>query len=220
MFTDMIDGMSTLNENVIPYFETCLGGYKSPDDNYKTLFQFGQNVETRYFDWLFSPGNEERAQAFVNHMKFKTMGPRWFQGVPVADILGPACGKDDVLLVDVGGAAGHDLEAFHAAYPDMPGQLVLQDLPGTVGKLDASKLAPIKAEAHDFFTPEPIKGARGYYLKMVLHDVSNCLFLLFPFLASLRGFKLRFGRTTRSPPNRPCLIVTHHGNTNLRVTVA
>jgi hypothetical protein len=170
MFKDCFDGLSTENSNVISYFRTQLGGFVNPADKDLTLFKFSHKTDRHYFDWVFQPGNEERKAAFLNHMKFKTLGPRWFQEAPVAAMLAPACGPEDVLLVDVGGAAGHDLEAFHAAYPDMPGRLILQDLPGVITGLDAPALAPIETVAHDFFQPQPVKGARAYYLKMVLHD--------------------------------------------------
>jgi hypothetical protein len=170
MFKDCFDGLSIENANVIPYFRTQLGGFVNPADKDKTLFKFSHKTDQHYFDWVFQPGNEERRTAFLNHMKLKTLGPRWFQEVPVAEVLAPACGPGDVLLVDIGGATGHDLEAFHKAFPGMPGRLILQDLPGALVELDAQALAPVEVMAHDFFQPQPVKGARAYYLKMVLHD--------------------------------------------------
>ncbi|KAI3394825.1 hypothetical protein diail_2162 [Diaporthe ilicicola] len=46
----------------------------------------------------------------------------------------------------------HQCAALAAAFPALRGRLVLQDM------------------AHDFFGPQPIKGARFYYLRNVLHD--------------------------------------------------
>lgn len=103
-------------------------------------------------------------------MKFKTLGEKWYESVPLNDVLGENIDASSVLLVDVGGAAGHDLLGFHKQHPDIPGRLILQDLPETIASLDMSKMTPVEAMAHNFFTPQPIKGAKAYYLKMVLHD--------------------------------------------------
>jgi hypothetical protein len=170
MFKDCWESLALENANVLSYFRTQLGGFVNPSDKDNTLFKFSHKTDKHYFEWLFQPGNEERKTAFLNNMKLKTLGPRWFQEVPVAEILAPPCGPDDVLLVDVGGASGHDLQAFHAAFPEMPGRLILQDLPAPIAGLDTQALAPISPMAHDFFKPQPVEGGRAYYLKMVLHD--------------------------------------------------
>ncbi|KAM5382706.1 hypothetical protein ACJZ2D_002289 [Fusarium nematophilum] len=84
-----------------------------------------------------------------------------------------------VLLVEVGGSFGHDIEEFRGKFPDAAGSLVLQDLPPVIDqitKLDG-KIDRIK---YDFFTEQPIKGARAYYLHSVLHDWpdESCLKIL------------------------------------------
>lgn len=76
-------------------------------------------------------------------------------------------------LVDVGGGKGHDIEKFrrrHAAeLPVGGGALVLQERPDLAE--DMAALDPtITFMAHDFFAPQPVRGARAYYLHSVLHD--------------------------------------------------
>lgn len=77
--------------------------------------------------------------------------------------------EHDIVLVDVGGGKGHDLSRFatlHMSDIKEP-RLVLQDLPDVIEHLTSvdNPLPPsIKAMAHDFFTPQPVRGARGYYL--------------------------------------------------------
>lgn len=70
----------------------------------------------------------------------------------------------------MGGNTGQDILGFHKAHPNLPGRLIIQDLPATIQSLDTAKLEPVEAMAHDFFTPQPVKGAKAYYMKMVLHD--------------------------------------------------
>ena len=65
--------------------------------------------------------------------------------------------KDAVLIVDVGGSTGHDLDLFVEANPGIPGRLVLQDLPEIIAQA-RPRSSRIEATVHDFFTLQPIKG--------------------------------------------------------------
>lgn len=75
-----------------------------------------------------------------------------------------------MLLVDVGGGRGHDLESFAARHASHPGKLVLQDREPVIASLVISKDTPFEAEAHDFFTPQPVHAARAYSFHSMLHD--------------------------------------------------
>ena len=91
--------------------------------------------------------------------------------VDIASVLATNSIQDgDVLLVDVGGGVGQDLLKFHAKHPDLRGRLILQDLPDVVNNAKVPEY--IEAMGHDFFTPQPIHGAKAYYLHSILHDVS------------------------------------------------
>lgn len=72
------------------------------------------------------------------------------------------------LLVDIGGSIGHICAQFKQTFPDIPGRVILQDLPETVAA--ALPTPGVENIAHDFFTPQPIKDAKYYYLAHVLHD--------------------------------------------------
>lgn len=87
--------------------------------------------------------------------------------------------KSDVFVVDVGGGQGHYLARLISEYPEMPGRKIVQDLPTVVAGVDASS-APFEPQAHDFFTPQPVKGARYYHLRGILHDWpdESCLQIL------------------------------------------
>ena len=99
-------------------------------------------------------------------------------------------GEDSVMLVDVGGTRGHEIQAIKERHPSLPGRLILQDLPDTVAQ--ALPVQGMQSMAHDFFNPQPVKGtdqstwahayprdfhrlsikagARAYYLRSILHD--------------------------------------------------
>ena len=77
---------------------------------------------------------------------------------------------NDTLLVDVGGGRGHDLQLFAARHSAHPGRLVLQDREEVVSTIKNKDQLPFHSQAHDFYTPQPIKAARAYSLHSILHD--------------------------------------------------
>jgi hypothetical protein len=72
-------------------------------------------------------------------------------------------------LVDIGGSLGHDLEEFNRKHPKVPGRLILQDLQSVLVQINYLD-DRIERMAYDFFTENPIKGSRAYYMHSVLHD--------------------------------------------------
>ena len=148
--------------------------YANPIDKDKSAFKYAYKTDHHYFDFISQPGNEERLKNFMGHMRFKTLGLKWFEEPKIIEAVfgDEGVGKEDVLLVDVGGSTGYDILNFHQTHADISGRLVLQDLPATIHNLDKTALAEkgIEALPHDFFTPEPIQHAKAYYLKMILHD--------------------------------------------------
>lgn len=105
-------------------------------------------------------------------MKFKTLGKKWFETVPIPEMFADFKNDDPnaVLMVDVGGNTGHDILDFHKAWPNQAGRLIVEDLPSAIQSVDKEALKPVEALGHDFFTPQPIKAAKVYFLKMVSHD--------------------------------------------------
>lgn len=96
-------------------------------------------------------------------------GEQWFEFYPVRERL-RVTSPSDILLVDIGGGIGHDIAKFCAAFPDLPGRLVLQDAPAVLQQAELP--SAIEAIAHDFFKPQPtqFQNAKAYYLRTVLHD--------------------------------------------------
>ena len=62
-----------------------------------------------------------------------------------------------VLLVDVGGGVGHDVQALKAEYPYLRGRLIVQDLPQVIDEEGCKKMG-IEATAYSFFEQEPVVG--------------------------------------------------------------
>ena len=143
-------------------------GYQHPNDAYDSPFQYALNTKLGYFDWIKQ--DEKQQAAFSRMMQLTRLerGKSWFDFYPVEENFQQA-DKDTPLLVDVGGGLGFDVAEFHIRFPNLQGQLILQDLPAAIDNVkDLS--SDIKVMKYDFFTPQPIKGARAYYLRQILHD--------------------------------------------------
>ncbi|KAK0710297.1 S-adenosyl-L-methionine-dependent methyltransferase [Lasiosphaeria miniovina] len=155
-------------------------GYRpSTDTSGLSAFQRANGTTLDCFSYIYSLPGE--AEYFSQHMAASRLGtPRWMDVgfYPVARRLihGADDDKDSgvAFLVDVAGSTGHDIKAFRQEYPDAPGRLVLQDLPKVIATAATLGLDPkIELMEHDFFTEQPLKGARTYYMHRVLHDWSD-----------------------------------------------
>lgn len=115
--------------------------------------------------------HNEYGRAFNDFMIVRqSKSTKWFDVYPVRTRMEEArTDESDVLLVDVGGGSGHWAQEFRSAMPaqEYSGRVVVQDQPSVVSKIH---FAGIEGMVYDFFTPQPIKGARFYLFKQVMHD--------------------------------------------------
>ena len=129
-------------------------GHRCPTDQAEGPFQYALNTELSFFDYL----NQDR-DAALDFDTFMTMSRRnrafWTTWYPVKELIFDGFVDGDVLIVDVGGGYGHDLEKFCQLFPGTY-RAVLQDLPGTVE--GAAVRDQIKVMAYNFFDPQPVKG--------------------------------------------------------------
>lgn len=99
----------------------------------------------------------------------------WQKRVPAIMNLDKSALKQDdkaALFVDVGGANGSQVADFRNQMPDLPGRCILQDLHGSQ-HVEALSKGGVEAMNYDFFTPQPVKGARFYYFRNVFHNWSD-----------------------------------------------
>ncbi|OAA52903.1 sterigmatocystin 8-O-methyltransferase [Cordyceps fumosorosea ARSEF 2679] len=153
-------------------------GYRCPTDPRDGLMQFAFQTKMNTFE-LFS--SIPQVNRDFNLFMGNTMGARnyWVDWYPVERQLLDGAGGDAPLLVDVGAGKGHDLLAFHEKYPGR-GKLVLQDLASVTDSLSGAVDPAIAVMTYDFFTEQPVKGARAYFYHHILHDWSDdrCLEIL------------------------------------------
>ncbi|KAK7182858.1 hypothetical protein DPSP01_011978 [Paraphaeosphaeria sporulosa] len=143
--------------------------YKVPLDPENGVFQYAKGWKGDMFNYYAAHPREGES---FNHVMGGVMARQagWLDIFPHDRVVETAVG-DGPLVVDVGGNIGHDIERFRQAHPGTAERLYLQDRPEVV-KLSKSP-DPVNKVAYDFFTPQPVKGARVYYMHGVLHDWSD-----------------------------------------------
>ncbi|KAI1375689.1 putative O-methyltransferase [Hypoxylon crocopeplum] len=163
-------------------------GYRCPTDPHDGFMQYAFQTKFNVFQ-LFS--SRPRVLKDFNLFMGNTMGAReyWVDWFPVKERLlkGAAITKESALLVDVGAGKGHDLLAFHDKYPHQEGRLILQDLAPVTDSIRDIDPA-IELMTYDFFTEQPVKGARSYFYHHILHDWSDykCLEILKPVTKAMK----------------------------------
>ncbi|KAJ5728130.1 o-methyltransferase [Penicillium malachiteum] len=146
--------------------------YRNPTNGVDCAFQAGYDTKEHFFEFLGS--HPMAAKQFNNHMSAYHQGrPSWmdvgFFDVP--RLTNVDMGEDGALIVDMGGSLGHDLSEFRRKWPQAAGRFILQDLPAVVKQAQSMDLhKSIETMVHDFFTEQPVKGARVYYMHSILHD--------------------------------------------------
>ncbi|KAK4867735.1 hypothetical protein LT330_001245 [Penicillium expansum] len=150
------------------YNSPTLGGTDGP-------FQEAHKTNLPFFEWLVAtPQHLHHFGSFMS--AYRAGKPNWHEFYPVTERLttGFDASISDVLLVDVGGGNGHDVATFAAQNSPCSGRIVLQDREPVIAGVVANGMErAFEAQAHDFFTPQPIKDARAYSLHSILHDWSD-----------------------------------------------
>ncbi|KAJ5163950.1 uncharacterized protein N7500_005780 [Penicillium coprophilum] len=146
--------------------------YQNPEGATTGPFQFAEKIDESIWTWFQK--NPEKLDLCNTFMEGdRGARPSWLEWFPVEErLLSGANPEAETLMVDVAGGRGHDLVAFLERHPDAKGRLVLEDLPHVLEEstIDTERIEKLP---FDLFKPQPIHGARIYYLKFILHDWSD-----------------------------------------------
>ena len=130
--------------------------YRNLTNNTKGPFQYAFKADLSL--WSYFNERPEQLSVFNTIMEGQRAGrSSWFEFYPVKNLLcNRLKAKNAVLIVDVGGGRGHDLEALRGAFPAQHGRMVVQDVPETIDEI--THLTPgVESMKFDIFTPQPIK---------------------------------------------------------------
>ncbi|KAK5991367.1 Flavin-dependent halogenase aclH [Cladobotryum mycophilum] len=127
------------------------------------VFSRMAKTDVDFYNWL--PTQPQMIKNFQGMMAVPRIGD-WLSAVPFSEIHTHDSAR--AVFVDVGGNIGHQCAQVIKAHPELAGRIVLQDLPEVIDA--APMIDGVKTMKHDFFTPQPIQGARYYYLRTILHN--------------------------------------------------
>ena len=105
----------------------------------------------------------------LGHLMALQRGNNWIDSYLVEKEIGSFSAKPEKpILVDVGGGFGQQAIAFKNKFPNLLGRIIVQDIAATLDQ--AKPINGIEFMMCDFFQPQPIKDAKFYYFRHVLHN--------------------------------------------------
>jgi len=144
--------------------------FRSPTDHLDSPLQFALN--TTHDLWGYLKEDPARSKMFNESMRSSAIvGAAGVPPFPFATELKCESEKE-VAIVDVGGGKGQALESIRNAFPDLKGRLILQDLEEVIKDTIGSAHLPSSIETmpSNFFKPQPVHGAKAYFLRRIMHD--------------------------------------------------
>lgn len=135
-------------------------GWKDPEDAAQGPYPY---ISGGKQFWEIAEKEPILRKRFDDFMTAQRVGPNWIDLCSMDEVFGRnlRTDPDAILLVDIGGGAGHDLKYFRSKHGHMPGKLVLQDLPATIDYAREQPHDGIELCAYDMFTPQPVKGKQS-----------------------------------------------------------
>ncbi|MCJ1397469.1 hypothetical protein MMC11_000662 [Xylographa trunciseda] len=141
-------------------------GYQNPTDGTDVVIQQAFQTDLDAYQWLGAhPSNLEWFNQYMSSRR--NAAESWLSAYPVKEET-KDWSPEKAVFVNMGGGIGHQCAEFKAMYPSIPGHVILQDLPQTIEK--AMQTPGVETMAHSFFTPQPVQGAKFYFLRGVLHN--------------------------------------------------
>ncbi|EFX04254.1 flavin-dependent halogenase O-methyltransferase bifunctional protein [Grosmannia clavigera kw1407] len=128
-----------------------------------SALQKGLAAEQGLFPWLKE--NPDVLGDFQHLMSIPKEGNGW-DVIPLE--LSVSSTHQGPMLVDIGGNTGQQARLLVAKHPELAGRVIVQDREETIKS--APEVKGVQLMAHDFFGPQPVRGARYYYLRAILHN--------------------------------------------------
>ncbi|KAK1980738.1 S-adenosyl-L-methionine-dependent methyltransferase [Colletotrichum cereale] len=144
-------------------------GHRNPTDPNDTVMKTLTGHESM---WSYLTEDPKAGEMFNTLQKYSTARePAWTEIYPHQKLVDES-DPDYPLLVDIGGGIGQDILRLCTAHPEASSRIYLEDLPTVIADAHQKSLIPntVNKLEYDFFTPQPIKGARAYYMHHIIHD--------------------------------------------------
>ncbi|ORY02353.1 S-adenosyl-L-methionine-dependent methyltransferase [Clohesyomyces aquaticus] len=140
--------------------------YSNIEDGENTVFQDAFKIKLPAYQWFAI--NPERLRWFNDYMSSRRHSTETWLSVYDIEPDQLKCHSGDEIYVNIGGGIGQQCQEFINKFPNTAGRVVLQDLSHTIEQ--ALQTPGVRNMAHDFFKPQPVLGAKFYFLRGVLHN--------------------------------------------------
>jgi demethylsterigmatocystin 6-O-methyltransferase len=162
---DHVTDFHALTAQVLPRY-LREHNYQNMSDPKDLPFHKALNTDLAPFEYMKQ--NPAQMKSMGHAMRVERLNT-WVDSYPVEDEARNFRATDDTaLLVDIGGGFGQQAVAFKTKFDSLQGRIVVQDIASTLAHAPAAE--GLEFQEHDFFKPQPIKGAKYYYLRHILHD--------------------------------------------------
>lgn len=167
--------MATSNQHIssfdsfTPVFQELPGflaetKYQDLTDSNKTPSQKAFKTELPAYVWLST--DLERFSCMYQVMRAHRPED-WLSLFPLEqEVDNWSAEPEKALFVDMGGGSGHQCVRLKAKYPNLPGRIILQEIPETISLVKPTE--GIEAMVHNLFDPQPIKGILLTSYRLVL----------------------------------------------------
>ncbi|KAF2726271.1 S-adenosyl-L-methionine-dependent methyltransferase [Polychaeton citri CBS 116435] len=157
----------------IDYFKE--NGWRLPRAMNDNPYNFAEGTTENPFTHMSKkPGVMETFNVFMQGLFGTPFRLGWSDWFPIKEVA--LDGFDEtqgngVCFVDVGAGKGHEGNLVLQKYPETKGKFIAQDLEFVISDIQKGELDHrIETMVHDFTKPQPVKGARVYFLQNILHD--------------------------------------------------
>ncbi|KAG6368470.1 hypothetical protein INS49_002677 [Diaporthe citri] len=164
-----VDGVTHFHDNCLPGF-TALHRALTEGDGRSNAFKLGQNTSEDFYTWMDTHPVQQRAFHSFMKEQFASL-PTWLDVVSFAAEFAQDSQPDDVVFVDVGGGNGSQCAALKRSLPELRSRVVLQDHSYVLEK--ALEVEGMEKMPYDFFMEQPVKGARVYYFRQIIHNFDD-----------------------------------------------
>lgn len=144
---------------------------RGPDDSgKKTAFQVAHDTTETFYDFLES--RPDKHAIFYGYMAANhSVTAKWIDVVHFDEEFAKDASSNEAVFVDIGGGDGSQSVEVQKVHK-LGGRIIMQDRPAVVDKATAAREAGIETMDYDFFTEQPVKAARVYFIQFVLLNVS------------------------------------------------
>lgn len=154
-----------------PHISEAAEKYRGSGERNHAAWNVGHRIDLPVFE--FFETNPIRMQRFFRNMESMSAQDAYSTRHVIEGYNWTSLGSGTV--VDIGGSAGHVSIEISKLAPHL--DFVVQDLEKVVSDMnERTKTTPherVRWEAHDFFKEQPVKNARVYLLRFILHDYSD-----------------------------------------------